>query len=76
MFASNVPNLVDPVMKLTDEVIVWAIIVCAVNVPLTKKSSADDAVAAYEALVALIAYDAVPPNCDVDEPVQLFIELV
>ena len=47
MFEVIVPNLVDPVIKLTDEVIVWAIIVCAVRVPLTKKSSADDAVRAF-----------------------------
>ena len=29
--------------------------VCAVRVPLTRKLSADDAVTAYEALIALVA---------------------
>ncbi len=50
----NVPNRVDPVTNSVDEVIVCATIVCAVSVPRTVKSSADDAVAAYDALTALI----------------------
>ena len=40
------PNLVEPVIKLVEEVMYWATIVWAVNVPLTKKLLADDAVAA------------------------------
>ena len=62
------PKCVDPVTKLTLDVIICAIIVWAVSVPLTKKSSADDAVVAYEALIAfrtydaVVAYDAVPNN--------------
>ena len=41
-----VPKCVDPVTNSTDEVMYWATIVCAVRVPLTKKLSAEDAVAA------------------------------
>jgi hypothetical protein len=47
---SNDPFLVDPVTKSIDDVIVCAIIVCAVNVPLTVKLSADDAVEANDEL--------------------------
>ena len=50
---SWVPNFVDPVINSVDEVIYWATIVWAVNVPLTKKLSAEDAVAAYDALIVL-----------------------
>ena len=49
---SNEPFLVEPVTNSIDEVIVWATIVWAVNVPLTKKLSADDAVAEYDAVNA------------------------
>ena len=58
VLVSNDPFLVDPVTKSMDDVIVWATIVCAVNVPLTVKSLADDAVAAYEADTAFSTYDA------------------
>ena len=40
MFVSNDPLRVDPVINSVDEVIVWAIIVCADNVPATVKLSA------------------------------------
>jgi hypothetical protein len=46
------PNLVEPVTNSVDEVIVWAITVCAVNVPRTVKSSADEAVFAFDAVRA------------------------
>ena len=59
---SNDPFLVLPVTKSIDEVIVWATIVCAVKVPLTIKSSAEDAVFAFEAVNAEVAYDDVPNN--------------
>ena len=49
------------------EVIVWTTIVCAVNVPLTVKSSADDAVEANEELTA---YEEVPINGPVNDPVN------
>ena len=45
-------TVIDPVTTEMDEVIVWTIIVWAVNVPLTVKLSADDAVAAWDALTA------------------------
>ena len=48
------PNLVEPVIKLVEEVIYWATIVWAVNVPLTKKLLADDAVAANEEDMTLL----------------------
>jgi hypothetical protein len=62
VFPNIDPNLVEPVTKSTDEVIVCTTNVCAVNVFLTVKASADEAVCACivnEALVALNAYDAV-----------------
>ena len=43
---SKLPNLVDPVTKSVDDVIVCATIVWAVKVPLTVKLSAEDAVCA------------------------------
>ena len=52
MFDNKDPNLVEPVTKSTDEVIVCTTIVCAIRVPLTKKSSAEDAVDANEELTA------------------------
>jgi hypothetical protein len=62
VLSNNDPNLVDPVTKSTDEVIVCTTNVCAVNVFLTVKASADEAVCACivnEALVALNAYEDV-----------------
>ena len=53
------PNLVDPVTTSWDEVIVCTTIVCAVNVPLTVKLSAEEAVAANEDETAFSTYDAV-----------------
>ena len=58
MLVSKDPKRVDPVMKLTDDVIVCTTSVCAVNVPLTVKLSALDAVDAKEALVDVVANDA------------------
>ena len=55
MFVSNDPLIEEPVTKSIDDVIVWTFIVWAVNVPLTIKSSADDAVFAFEAVNAWIA---------------------
>ena len=52
VLVNNVPKRVDPVTKSMLEVMVWATIVCAVNVPLTKKLSAEEAVDANEALTA------------------------
>ena len=34
MLLNKLPNLVDPVTKSTDDVIVWTISVCAVIVPV------------------------------------------
>ena len=65
VFDNNEPNLVDPVINSVEEVIVWATIVWAVNVPRTKKLSADEAVAANEDEtdeLTLLAYDAVVAN--------------
>ena len=67
MLDNNEPFLVEPVTNSTDEVIVWATIVWAVNVPLTVKLSADDAVAANEDETA---FDAMPSNEPVNEPVN------
>jgi hypothetical protein len=53
------PNLDEPVTKSVDDVIVCTTIVCAVNVPRTVKLSADDAVAANDALKAFETNDAV-----------------
>ena len=39
------PKREEPVTKSIEDVIVCTLIVCAVKVPLTKKLSADDAVA-------------------------------
>ena len=61
VLVSKVPNLVEPVTKSVEEVIVWATIVCTVNVLeikallavilfLTIKLSADDAVNACDAV--------------------------
>ena len=61
------PNRVEPVTKSTDDVIVCTTNVCAVNVFLTNKLSAEDAVAAETAFDAdcakatndaVAAYDA------------------
>jgi hypothetical protein len=46
------PNLLDPVTKAVEDVIVCATIVCAVRVLLTVKLSAEEAVAAKEELTA------------------------
>ena len=43
---NKLPKRVEPVIKLTEEVIVWTTIVVAVNVPLTLKLSAEEAVLA------------------------------
>ena len=70
VLVSCVPNLVDPVTKSTDDVIVCTTRVCAVIVLLTRrfdavafclitKLSADDAVAANDALTALSTNEAV-----------------
>ena len=76
MLAVVEPNLEEPVTKSVDDVIVCTTIVCAVNVPLTVKLSADDAVDAndadndcnaYEADSDCDAYDAVPNNDPVNE---------
>ena len=52
MLVNELPNLVEPVTKSVDDVIVCATIVCAVRVPLTVKLSALDAVAARVAFCA------------------------
>jgi hypothetical protein len=52
VFAVVDPLRVEPVTNSIDDVIVWATIVCAVNVPLTVKLSADDAVEAKDDVVA------------------------
>jgi hypothetical protein len=71
VLVSKVPKRVEPVTKSVDDVIVCATIVCAVRVPLTKKLSADDAVAANDAdtafnikddVAALFAQLEVPNN--------------
>ena len=56
------PKREEPVTKSIDDVIVCTLIVCAVKVPRTKKLSADDAVAAYDADTAFKTYDAVAAN--------------
>jgi hypothetical protein len=48
VLVDKLPKRVEPVTKSVDDVMVWATIVWAVNVPLTKKLSADDAVVANE----------------------------
>ena len=53
VFAVVDPLRVDPVLNSIDDVMVCTTIFCAVNVPLTTKSSADDAVAAYDEDIAL-----------------------
>jgi hypothetical protein len=53
------PNRVEPVTKSTLDVIVCTTSVCAVNVFLTKKLSADDAVIAFDADCAKATNDAV-----------------
>ena len=67
MSVNNEPNWVDPVINSVEEVIVCAIIVWAVNMPRTVKSSADEAVFAFEAVNAWEAYDDVPCNEPVNE---------
>lgn len=52
------PNTLDPLEYITEDVIVCTTIVCAVNVFLTVKLSAEDAVAAFRAYDADKAYDA------------------
>ena len=65
------PKREEPVTKSIDDVIVCTLIVCAVKVPRTKKLSADDAVAAYDADTAFKTYDAVAANDAVplDKPI-------
>jgi hypothetical protein len=62
VLATNDPKRVDPVIKLTDEVIVCTTNVCAVNVPATVNAFANDDVTAEVAndeLTAFKTYDAV-----------------
>ena len=70
MLDSNDPLRVEPVINSIDEVIVCATIVWAVNVPLTTKLSADEAVAANDDVNAWAAYDDVPSNEPVNDPVN------
>ena len=69
MFVNRLPNLVDPVTKSIEEVIVCATIVCTVSVLLinallavklflTLKLSADDADSAFTDKLAVVAKDA------------------
>ena len=72
MLESSVPNLVEPVTKSWDEVITCTNKVWAVIVPLTKKSSALDAVAANEAETVLKDCEAkltLPPTEAIALPV-------
>ena len=58
VFDNKEPLIEDPVTKSIDDVIVCTFIVCAVNVPLTVKLSAEDAVSANDELIAFKTYDA------------------
>jgi hypothetical protein len=71
VLANKLPNLVDPVTKSTDEVIVCTTNVCAVNVFLTNKLSAEDAVNAVVAIDAVP--DIVPPPAIVIDPLILIL---
>jgi hypothetical protein len=59
VFCTTVPKCVDPVTISTEAVIVCTIKVCAVNVPLTVKLSAEDAVNAFKAQLAVPCKDPV-----------------
>jgi hypothetical protein len=65
------PNTLDPLEYRTLDVIVCTTNVCAVNVPLVKKLSADDAVAANDADVAVPENDPVNPAVDVKLPLNI-----
>jgi len=66
---NSLPNIVDPVMYSVLEVITCATIVCAVKVPLTKKSSAEDAVKELIAQLEVPYKDPVNPPNEIVEPV-------
>ena len=79
---NKLPNIVDPVTKSTEDVIVCTTKVCAVIVPLiraleavkeflTMKSSAEDAVAAFLAQLAVPNKDPVKPVVAVTDPVTV-----
>ena len=59
MLLKLLPNIVEPDTYSTLAVIVWTTIVWAVKVPLTVKSSADDAVSAYDDVAGIKAAEAV-----------------
>lgn len=65
-----VPKWVDPVINSTEDVMVCATIVCAVRVPLTIKLSADDAVTAFSAQLAVPNRDPVNPFVADKDPVN------